>query len=450
MLSGSFGIKMAETSLEIELVERRRFLVLLFSTLVIAFLLVVWSPSVSNWALFMGYGLCFASARLFAGVHRRQEKSPESLPCWPMVSVLIPAHNEETVIFKTVQLALNLDYPNYEVLAIDDRSTDGTLKALRNLQTENIGKRFQIVCRSEKARPGKAAVLNDALPHCQGEVLCVLDADAWVGPDFLKALVPYFSVSDVGAVQARKELLNPYQNGLIRCQQYEYALDAHLQSCRDAVHGCVELRGNGMLLRRQVLESLGGWNERSLTEDLDFCTRMHAAGWDIRYAATVSVKEEGVPNLLPLVRQRLRWTEGSIIRYLEYADSLLSKRRVAFYAKLDMLQFVFEFLAPFWLLLENVMRLFKSAGSQLPETPVLFSPPAFWVLTAYFLWAAYQGISRFHQGTFWQLLRGTLMVYVYLSFLWLPIVFWLTGRILFRRERNLKWEKTQHYGMAVE
>ena len=246
ILSGSFGVEMAETSLKIEVVERKRFFVLLFSMLLIAFLLVTWSPRVSNWALFIGYGLYFASARLFARAHRRRGKRPETLPCWPKISVLIPAHNEESVIFKTVQLALNLDYPDYEVLAIDDRSTDGTLNTLRTLQIENVGKRFQIVCRSEKAMPGKAAALNEALPHCQGEVLCVLDADAWVGPDFLKALVPYFSVSDVGAVQARKELLNPYQNWLTRCQQYEYALDAHLQFCRDAVQSCVELRGNGM------------------------------------------------------------------------------------------------------------------------------------------------------------------------------------------------------------
>ena len=344
---------------------------------------------------------------------------------------------------------LKLDYPDYEVLVIEDRSTDDTANVLRKLKSSSES-RFSYISRPEGSTPGKSAALNDALSHVQGEILCILDADALVEPDFLKKLIPNFCESTIGAVQARKTLLNPHQNWLTLCQKYEYALDNYLQVRRDSLHGAVELRGNGMLVKREVLEALGGWNEYSLSEDLDFCTRMHASGWDLRYIPTVQVWEEGLTDLRPLIRQRLRWTEASLIRYLENAGQLLFNRKLAFRTKLDMMQFVFEFVSPIWMLLENLLLIFRWATGQLSGTPVLFSSAALLVLSIYFFWATFQGIHRFNQASIFQALKGTVITYLYLSILWLPIVFILFARILFQSERNLKWDKTPHYGVAVE
>lgn len=438
----------------IEVVERSRLSALLGIIVTITLLLAFWVPSVSFLSLLLAYGLFFITLRVIARYHKRRKAPARTdLPAlpghWPKVSILVPAHNEESVIGKTIENLLKLDYPSYEVLVIDDRSTDDTGNILRQLKSSTASNRFSYFSRLNGDRPGKAAVLNDAFPQSQGDILCIFDADAIVEPDFLIRLIPYFT-EGVGAIQARKVLLNPHQNWLTLCQRYEYLLDAYLQSQRDSLQGAVELRGSGMLLRREALETLDGWNEASLTEDLDFCTRMHAAGWDIRYVPQVQLWEEGLTSLAPLLRQRLRWTEGSIIRYLENAGGLLLNHRVAFRTKLDMMQFVFEFLAPVWLLAENLLLISRWAAGQLSGVPVLFSSSALLVLSAYFFWATYQGITRFGPASFRQALKGTILTYLYLSLLWLPIVFVLIGRILIRRERNLAWEKTPHYGVAIE
>ena len=120
----------------------------------------------------------------------------------PFVSVMIPAHNEGYVIKETVETVLAMDYENFEVIVIDDRSTDSTPDAIRELEEkyENV----KALYRKEGAFPGKSAVLNDALKLAKGDAILVFDADARMDKDFLKKLIPHLEPEDVGAVQARK------------------------------------------------------------------------------------------------------------------------------------------------------------------------------------------------------------------------------------------------------
>ncbi len=365
------------------------------------------------------------------------------------ISILVPAHNEAAVIATTVRQLMQLDYPDYELLVIDDRSTDDTPEILHNLKKE-LSSRFQFYTRTAQSVPGKAAALNESLEHVNGEILVVFDADAQVDSDFLKKAVAFFSASGVGAVQTRKVLLNSKQNWLTECQQYEYCMDAYFQNRRDTTCGSVELRGNGMLIKREVIELLG-FNERSLSEDLDLCTRMHIAGWDIRYAPSIPVREEGLARLGPLIRQRLRWTEGSIIRYLENAENVLFNANVAYRTRLDLLMFVFEFFAPLWLSLENCILLTKCLTGTLTGTPAFFSSTAMLIVTIYFLYGTYRGVADYDdKPSFSNSIRGAVMVYLYFSLLWPPIVACLLTRILLRKERNLHWVKTQRQGVLLK
>ena len=165
----------------------------------------------------------------------------------PFVSVMIPAHNEETVIANTVENIINMDYDNFEVIVIDDRSTDNTALVIRDLEQKYPAKVKGLI-RPKDAFPGKSAVLNDAMKIAKGEAFLVFDADATVEPDFLKKLIPHLEPKDVGAVQARKVIRNKNVNLLTRCQNDEYTLDTHFQVGRDSVKGAVELRVNGELL----------------------------------------------------------------------------------------------------------------------------------------------------------------------------------------------------------
>ena len=217
----------------------------------------------------------------------------------PLVSVLIPAHNEESVITNTVENILKIDYPNYEIIVIDDRSTDNTAAVIQELASkyENVA----AIVRDKDAFPGKSAVLNDALELAHGEAILVFDADATVEPDFLSKLVPNLEPTDVGAVQARKIIRNKDVNLLTRCQNNEYTMDTQLQVARDAVKGAVELRGNGELIKREALLDIGGWNNYTITDDLDMSTRLHIKGWDVRFCPDACVYEEGIVYLSPLL-----------------------------------------------------------------------------------------------------------------------------------------------------
>lgn len=243
----------------------------------------------------------------------------------PFISVMIPAHNEEDVIANTVENILQMDYENFEVIVIDDRSTDNTASVIKDLEQKYP--KVKALIRQQGAFPGKSAVLNDAFQMAHGDAVLVFDADATVEPDFLSKLVPELEPKDVGAVQARKVIRNRSQNLLTRCQNNEYTMDTYFQAGRDSVKGAVELRGNGELIKREALEDIGGWNNYTIVDDLDMSTRLHIRGWDVRYCIDAIVYEEGITYLWPLFRQRRRWLEGTIRRYLEYSGEALTSKK---------------------------------------------------------------------------------------------------------------------------
>ena len=218
----------------------------------------------------------------------------------PFVSIMIPAHNEAVVIDKTIENISKIEYPNYEIIVIDDRSTDNTAEVLAEI-CKNYSN-VSYFTRSQDAFPGKSAVLNDALKIAKGEAILVFDADARVNPDFLKEIIPALEPSQVGAVQARKVIINREQNFLTRCQDNEMALDTHFQIGRDAVKGAVELRGNGEIIKRTALEDVGGWNVYTITDDLDLSTRLQIKGWDVRFCPEVCVYAPLPPSLPVLSR----------------------------------------------------------------------------------------------------------------------------------------------------
>ena len=137
----------------------------------------------------------------------------------PFVSIMIPAHNEAEVIQKTALNILNLDYKNFEIILIDDRSDDNTASIMKELEAQH--NKIKVLIRPKDATAGKSAVLNDAFKIAKGEAVLVFDADAKVKPDFLKNIIPKLEPADVGAVQARKVIINANQNFLTKCHAFD-------------------------------------------------------------------------------------------------------------------------------------------------------------------------------------------------------------------------------------
>ncbi|MBS1956308.1 MAG: glycosyltransferase family 2 protein [Cyanobacteria bacterium SZAS-4] len=433
--------------------ERRLMLVLLAGFALLTILLDIYSPPVTTFTVFIAYAVIFSLLKLCAREHRSVDRiatqAREYEFTQPLVSIVIPAHNEERVIAMTIKSMLQLDYPSYELLVVDDRSTDQTAAILRTIKMSD-DPRFRYFSRPEDSRAGKAASINEALSHTNGKLIAVFDADAQVEPDFLTKMVPYFANPLVGAVQGKKKLINGNQNLLTTCQKNEYYMDHHFQAVRDTVRSAVELRGNGMLLRRTALEELGGLNERAMCEDLDLCTRLHAAGWDLRFAQDALVAEEAPTTLSALFKQRVRWTEGSILRYIDHAPRILFNKKLALRTKLDAVLFIFEFIGPFWLLMENIALVTQWANGTLAPRPLLFAAPAMTVLCLYFIYASFVGIYKEENRSFLKAIQGALMVYFYLTILFVPIVFRLMFKFLKNNERDLSWYKPPRYGAAMK
>ncbi|MBD0334703.1 MAG: glycosyltransferase family 2 protein, partial [Cyanobacteria bacterium Co-bin13] len=242
----------------------------------------------------------------------------ETWAAWPYVSVLVAAKNEESVITKLVDALCNLDYPTcrYDLWIIDDNSSDRTPEVLSRLAQEYP--QLHVVRRPAGATGGKSGALNEVWPNTRGDLVAVFDADAQVPADLLRRVVPYFAQENVGAVQVRKAIANAGANFWTRGQQAEMALDSYFQQQRIAVGGIGELRGNGQFVRREAIEHCGGWNEETITDDLDLTMRLHLNGWDIQFCLHPAVREEGVTHAVALWHQRNRWAEGGYQRYLDY------------------------------------------------------------------------------------------------------------------------------------
>lgn len=259
----------------------------------------------------------------------------------PFVGIVVPAKDEETVIEATIRRLCALDYaergrPHFEVIVVDDRSTDRTGEILGRL----AGELPITVVRTPAGSVGKAAALNLGITRTRAEIIAVFDADARVPPDFLVRMVPHLAEPSVGGVQSQRRLYNARQNLLTRIQDDEYRLFHHpLQRARRVLGGMVSFSGNGLLLRREALDDVGGWNEEALTEDIDLSVRFHLAGWDIDYCEEAVVWEEAVPHLAQLMRQRVRWFEGAT-RCLGDALPGILFGGVNLFKRIDMLSFL--------------------------------------------------------------------------------------------------------------
>lgn len=375
---------------------------------------------------------------------RKSLKSPQikNETYKPFVSIMIPAHNEESVIEHTINTVLNLDYPNFEIIAIDDRSTDNTASVLKDIEKKYPDKIIAFI-RPKNAFPGKSAVLNDALKYAKGEAILVFDADATMAPDFLTNLVYELEPKDVGAVQARKVVRNKNVNILTRCQNNEMTMDTHFQVSRDSVKGAVELRGNGELIKRAALDDIGGWNNYTITDDLDMSTRLHIKGWDVRFCPDTIVYEEGIMYLFPLYRQRRRWLEGTIRRYLEYFGDILTSKKMSLRVRLDMIAYISEFIMPAWFIIEIGILLMKIIIKDAPPHILMSSIIMGAIIGLGFMIACRYSLRRYdnlsRRDAFFQAIETS----IYLLLIWFPLVLFIGTKILFMK-KDMNWGKTAH------
>jgi 1,2-diacylglycerol 3-beta-glucosyltransferase len=288
--------------------------------------------------------------------------SPDLPGPLPAVDVVVAARDEEAVIARLVERVLRLQWPTEQLRlwVIDDGSEDRTPQRLAELQA--VHPQLKVLRRSRDAGGGKSGALNLVLQQLQGRWMLVLDADADLQPDLLQRLIPYAESGGWAAVQLRKAEVNAEANWLSRAQAMEMAFDAFIQEGRLAHGGVAELRGNGQLLRRDAVHTAGGFNEATITDDLDLSFRLLLVGLPVGVLWDPPVCEEAVLTLPALWRQRQRWAEGGLQRFLDYGDRLVSNRLNGAQKRDLATFFVLQYVLP-------VMAVADLAGALLTVTP---------------------------------------------------------------------------------
>src|SRR5882724_1435121 len=227
----------------------------------------------------------------------------------PKVAVLIPAYNEEKVIERTIQGALDSDYPNLLVIVIDDGSTDLTLEIARQaFRCEEAAGKVVIL---SKANSGKAEALNFGLEHIgDAEIFVGIDADTIIAPDAISRLVPHFLNPKVGAVAGNAKVGNRV-NLWTRWQALEYITSQNFERRALNTMGAVSVVPGAIgACRVNAVREAGGFHTDTVAEDADLTMALLQLGYRVEYEDLALAYTEAPVNARGLMRQRFRWSFG--------------------------------------------------------------------------------------------------------------------------------------------
>ena len=248
----------------------------------------------------------------FNAYHRSLKRAPLTSADSPLVSILVPAHNEEATLQGAMASIAALHYHNFEVILIDDKSDDNTLAMMHTLQQKYAQLTVKIV--AIPVNQGKANALNQGLKVADGEYIMGIDSDSILDYQSLNEIVTTLNQNPkVGAV-AGKPVVRNRTTILGRLQLLEYigVIDIIKKAQAFLTGRITTVSGVLVGFRRAALESVGGWNPAVMTEDIDITWRMYRHGWLVRYeprAICWILVPESIRNL---IHQRQRWSRGGL------------------------------------------------------------------------------------------------------------------------------------------
>jgi cellulose synthase/poly-beta-1,6-N-acetylglucosamine synthase-like glycosyltransferase/spore germination protein YaaH/peptidoglycan/xylan/chitin deacetylase (PgdA/CDA1 family) len=235
----------------------------------------------------------------------------------PGVTVLIPAHNEESVIVQTVTSVLMSDLMDIHVIVVDDGSADKTLELLNS----NFG-RNETVQIIHQVNRGKAAALNNALSHARTDIVVTIDADTEIDSDAIRKLLRHFSDPTVGAVAGNVKVGNR-SRWLTRWQALEYITSQNMEKRAFDLLNCITVVPGALgAWRRKAIEDAGGITADTVAEDADLTIAIRRLGWRIIYDEEAIAWTEAPERPGVLIRQRFRWTFGTLQSFWKHSSTL--------------------------------------------------------------------------------------------------------------------------------
>ena len=230
---------------------------------------------------------------------------------FPFVSIIVPVYNEEKVVVDSVKSLLELDYSNYEIIIVNDGSTDKTKEVAKTLVGYQKGLKGDIkVSLINKPNGGKSQALNAGIKHSKAEIVLCMDGDSQLTPNSVNVAVRHFTNPEIGAVAGNVKVLNRGKL-FTDLQALEYIEGLNMaRSAQSFVKLVNIIPGPIGLFRKKAIEEAGFYSSDTFAEDADLTLKILANGWKIYYEPN-SISYTEAPEKLPqLLKQRYRWTRG--------------------------------------------------------------------------------------------------------------------------------------------
>jgi poly-beta-1,6-N-acetyl-D-glucosamine synthase len=241
----------------------------------------------------------------------------------PFVSVVVPAYNEGPVIAQALRSLLELDYPYYEVLVVDDGSTDDTYQRALEVARESKQPEVRVIA---KRNGGKADALNVGMAHARGDFIFNMDGDTKLSRGALRVCMRHFSDPRMGAVAGNVKVLNR-ENALTRLQALEYVEGlAMMRRAQSLFHVVSIVPGPAGLFRKSALMQVHGYDSDTFAEDCDVTLKLLLLGWHVGYEPGAVAWVESPCSLLDLIKQRYRWVRGILQAVRKYRGALIAPR----------------------------------------------------------------------------------------------------------------------------
>lgn len=310
----------------------------IFDFLLLYSLAVIWITILLNVVLVIGGYIYY--------IKTLRIKMKNNLEEYPFISIMVPAHNEATVIKKCVKSLLNLDYPNdkYEVIIINDNSTDNSLEILSKLQIENKDRNLIIINTDNIiGGKGKSNALNIGFKKSKGEFLVIYDADNTPEKESLVYLIQtILKDKKLGAVIGKFRCRNKENNLLTKFINIEtLTFQWMAQAGRWQLLKVCTIPGTNFVIRRNLIKKMGGWDSKALTEDTEISFRLYRMGYKIKFMPLAVTWEQEPQTLKVWFRQRERWAKGNIYVMFKNFKYLFLKQGGA--SRFDILYYILTY-----------------------------------------------------------------------------------------------------------
>ena len=230
---------------------------------------------------------------------------------FPFISIIVPVFNEGLVLSKSIESLLKLDYPNYEIIIVNDGSTDNTAKVAEEWVGYKQGRSSLVkISLINKPNGGKAKALNAGIQYSEADFVLCMDGDSQLGTNSLKMGISHFVDPSVGAVAGNVKVDNR-KKMLTDLQALEYIEGLNMpRSAQGYIRSVNIIPGPIGIFRKTALRDAGYYSSDTFAEDADITLKILAKNWKISYEPNAIAYTEAPVKLYELLKQRYRWTRG--------------------------------------------------------------------------------------------------------------------------------------------